>query len=90
MDRFHRLENEKAFTSGAKSVSVLFVAGLVALLVGHTVMAPHDDAVASAPIAAPATPAAGPDAGTGYFPSAVRSVTGTGDATRDEPPVPTF
>jgi hypothetical protein len=58
MGRFRRRQRESKFTAAAKPVSILFIVGLVALLVGHMLMGSPDEVSISAPAAPPAAASA--------------------------------
>jgi hypothetical protein len=48
MDRIHRQEQEATFFTGAKAVSLMFIAGVIMLLAAHTTEMPGGGTVASA------------------------------------------
>jgi hypothetical protein len=55
MNRIKRLTTEMPSTTGAKAVSIIFMVGMIALFVAHTMLPAGEDATASASAAAQTT-----------------------------------
>jgi hypothetical protein len=88
MNRTKRLTRESPSTTGAKAVSILFMIGMIALFVAHTMLPAGEDAAASASAAAQATVREVPTAGS--VPPMPDANVAASAAKRADAPVATF
>ncbi len=87
MNRIKRLTRESPSTTGAEAVSIIFMIGMIALFVAHTMLPANEDATAPAS-AAQGTVREAPAAGS--VPAMPDANVAASAAKRDDAPIATF